>query len=268
MKMKNIIFIEGVSGVGKSTTVNKLGEELRQLGFSVDCFVEGDPHSPLDICWAAYLTIPEYEKILNDYPQFAESLLENIIYRDDYILLRYQVERTPLYSPELHSELHKREFCYNPTNTAPISKFTEVFTKLWERFAQNANAKNDYAIFDASLVGHMTNDLIRCYNATESELVEHMEMLLKIIRHMNPIIFYLSSDNVTERLIEARHSRGQPPPDDGRIEFWNKRKAMDLSVLPKLSIKYEVLNITNDRWDSAISYIVSQITNREKGSVK
>lgn len=217
--MKNIIFIEGVSGVGKSTTVYNLGKELRRLGYSVNCHVERDPYSPLDLCGAAYLTMPEYEKLLVENPTFANELSRNIIYKDDYVLLRYQFERTPLYSPELHGELHKREFCYNPTNTSPISKFTEVFTNLWKQFANSEDTKNDFAIFDASLVGHITNDLTRNYNATKDELVDHMETLLQIIRLINPIVFYLSSNNVVERLIKARSSRRETPPDDGRIEF-------------------------------------------------
>ncbi|ABX42438.1 P-loop NTPase family protein [Lachnoclostridium phytofermentans] len=259
--MKNIIFIEGVSGVGKSTTVHKLSDKLRSLGYSVKSHVEGDPTSPLDLCWAAYFTIPEYENLLIVYPTFAEELSKNIIYRDDYILLRYQVECTPLYSSELHAKLHKHEFCYNPVNTVPLSKFTEVFTNLWKEFAYNGVSENDYVIFDASLVGHITNDLIRNYNASEAELVEHIETLLHIIRSMNPIIFYLSSDNVCERLIKARDSRKQTPPDNGRIEFWEKRKQIDLSVLSQLSVQSQIIDITNEDWDSAISYIASQVTN-------
>lgn len=254
--MKNIIFIEGVSGVGKSTTVKKLSEKLQCLGYSVKYHIEGDPHSPLDLCWAAYLTIPQYEKLLLLYPK----LSDNIIYKNtDYILIRYQIERTPLYSAELHDELHKMEFCYNPNNTFPISKFTGVFTNLWELFAQNYDTKYDYYIFDASFVSHMTNDLIRNYNADKMELTEHLEKLIDIIRTMNPLVFYLLSDDVTERLIKARRCRNQSPPDDNRIEFWKKRKEIDLSVIPKLSVKSKFVDITNEDWDSAVSNIISQI---------
>ena len=84
--MKNIIFIEGVTGVGKSTTVNKLGDELRNRGYTVRCHNEGDPDNPLHLCWAAYLEIREYEHLLLKYPLFVKELSENIIYRGEYIL--------------------------------------------------------------------------------------------------------------------------------------------------------------------------------------
>lgn len=78
--MKNIIFIEGVSGVGKSTTVHTLSEKLRNLGYSVRCHIEGDADSPLDLCWAVYLTLPEYESLLISYPIFTDEFSKNIIF--------------------------------------------------------------------------------------------------------------------------------------------------------------------------------------------
>ena len=257
--MKNIIFIEGVSGVGKSTTVNKLGDALRNLGYTVKCHNEGDPDNPLHLCWAAYLEIREYEHLLLKYPLFVKELSENIIYRGEYILLRYQVRKTPLYVKEHIDELHKREFCISDNAVVPLSKFTEVFANLWRRYADSDDTDIDYAVFDASLVSHMTNDLLRNYNASENELIEHLDILLRIINHLNPAVFYLSSENVRERLEKARHTRGQPPLDEEKVKFWEKRKQMDLSVLPKLSVKSKIIDIINDNWDSVVSDIISQI---------
>lgn len=258
--MKNIIFIEGVSGVGKSTTVHKLSEKLRSLGYSTISHVEGDSDSPLDLCWVSYLDRLEYENLLMSYPMFSDELSKNVIYEGEYILLRYQIERTPLFSQELHEKLNKREFCYNPANNiVPLSKFTEVFVNLWKQFAQSDVIKYDYAVFDASLVAHMTNDLIRNHNASKSELVNHIEKLLKAIHNLNPVIFYLSSEDVRERLIKARQSRGQTYPDDERIKFWEKRKQMDLSVIPDISVKTHMIDIKNDNWNLVVSEIVEQL---------
>lgn len=258
--MKNIIFIEGVSGVGKSTTVNRLGERLHSLGFSVKCHIEGDPDSPLDLCWAAYLTKSEFADLLAKYPVFAGEFHKNVIYQGEYVLLRYQVGQTELYSQELHTELHKKEFCYNPGNIAPLSKFTEVFLNLWSRYAQCEEIKCDYALFDASLVSHMTNDLARNYNASIDEMVNHLEALIQSVRSINPIVIYLSSQDVRARLIKARKSRGQSSPDHEQIEFWEKRKQMDMLVLPKLSVESHVMDISNDNWNSVIAEIISRVT--------
>ena len=259
-KMKNIIFIEGVSGVGKSTAVHKLSEKLRSLGYSAISHIEGDSDSPLDLCWVAYLSRLEYENLLMSYPMLSDTLLKNVIYEGEYILLRYQIEQTLLYPQELHEKLHKHEFCYNPVNNiVPLSKYTEVFINLWKQFAQSDVIKCDYAVFDASLVSHMTNDLIRNYNVSKSELVNHIEKLLQTIHNLNPIVFYLSTEDVRERLIKARQSRGQAYPDYERIKFWEKRKQMDLSVIPELSVKSHMIDIKNDNWDLVIFKITLQL---------
>lgn len=75
--MRNIIFIEGVSGVGKLNTVSALSDKLRNLGYSVSYHIEGDPESPLDLCWVAYLTKAEYEKLLKLYPSSADEITKN-----------------------------------------------------------------------------------------------------------------------------------------------------------------------------------------------
>ncbi len=258
--MKNIVFIEGVSGVGKSTIVSILGEKLRELGYAVSCYFEGGPDSPLDLCWTAYLTKQKYENLMTLYPCLASDFSSNIIFQGEYILLRYQIGRRKLYSPDLHNILQKNEFCYNPTNIMPLSKFTEVFSCLWKRFLESNEIVKDYVIFDASLVSHMTNDLVRNYNATEIEIARHLEILLNIIKPLNPIVFYLSSQDVAKRLAKARESRGQTPPTDEQINFWEKRKQLDSSVLSRLLVETHIKDISNDNWDSIIDEIVSHIT--------
>ncbi len=267
-KMKNIIFIEGVSGVGKTTAVYVLNEQLSRLGYKVGYHIEGDAYSPLDLCWTAYLTKSEYENLLEHYSEYADEMSRNIVYQGEYYLVRYKIGLTGLYSDELNNELHKHEFCYNPTNVAPLSKFTEVFTNLWQCFADSDLTGYDYMIFDASLVSHMTSDLLRNYNASESEMLIHLQSLLKIIYPLNPIVFYLSSDNVRERLINARISRNQSVLTDEKIAFWEKRKQMDLSILPKLDVETHMMDISNDSWNTAINEIVKTVISLNDNSMQ
>lgn len=258
--MTNAVFVEGVSGIGKSTTVRKLRDALRSCGYRAECFAEGDPNHPLDLCWVAYLDVPDYEKLLEAYPSFSDALQKNVVYRGDYVLLRYQIGQTPLFSGELDGGLRGREFCYNPVNAfVPLKRFTEIFVRMWDHFARCEGARCDYAIFDASLVTHMTNDLIRNYGASDDELVGHLEELLRAIRGLNPVIFYLSSDDVRRRLIRARKSRGQTHPDGAKIAYWEGRKRKDLSILPRLSAKSRIIRIENDDWDSVLPAILSEI---------
>lgn len=122
--------------------------------------------------------------------------------------------------------------------------------------------KNDYAIFDASFLSHMTNDLVRNYNASEGEILNHLKELLQTARQLNPIVFYLSSKDVGNRLVIAGQSRGQSPPSDEQIAFWNERKQKDINVLSKLSVESHIKNISENNWDSVIDEIVVDIENK------
>lgn len=247
-----MIFIEGVSGVGKSTAVRTLAERLREAGFRVAEHYEGDADSPLDLCWVAYLTPEEYAAVLARFPAEREILKTHTRCAGSYCLVRYRVDRVPLYSEKLDRDMHSREFCFREGNDLPLSVFTEVFSGLWRRYLRNCPAELDYDIYDASLVSHMTNDLMRGYHATPEELTAHLSALLEIVGEMHPVIFYLYTDDVSKRVKSARVSRNQPPLTAEKLQFWVDRMAMDLRVLPNLRADIRYIDISRGDWTQAL----------------
>ena len=119
--------------------------------------------------------------------------------------------------------------------------------------------KNDFAVFDASLVSHMTNDMMRNYNASPKEIIGHLQSLLRAVDKLNPIVFYLYSGDVRSRLIDARQNRKQAPLTNEQIAFWEKRKQLDLAVLPMLSVESIFLDISDNKWDSAVTEILTKL---------
>jgi len=196
--MTNIIFIEGVSGVGKTTTTTLLYEQCRNKGYNVSCYLEGAPDNPLDPFNGTYPPI------------------------------------------------------------MPLSLFSKMYMLCWQDFARN-QLKNDFMlILDGTLFHHQINDLIREYDAPDETIANHITALLHVIQHFNPIIFYLSSNDVGQRLQQARKSRGQSVPTKDKIAFWENRKRVDLYALAALSFESYVLNIDND-WDTAIETMIMQL---------
>lgn len=258
--MKNLIFIEGVSGVGKSTTAAKLCGALHDRGYTASCHLEGDPDNPLELCWFAYLTKPEFEWLKEAYPAFVVRMVKNSIADDDYTLVQYRTKITRYYSPEIYEYLKEREVCYKPSVPVPFTKFTEVFQNRWRRFCENDFTKRDYTIFDGALLHHQINDLIRNYAASDDEITEHLTVLFQTIVPLNPIIIYLSAENVGDCLIKANKSRGQAIATDKQIKFWENRKRIDLAVIEKLAIESHIIDISKGNWETAIDAILAVAT--------
>jgi hypothetical protein len=258
--MSNLIFVEGISGVGKSTISNVLCERLRSFGYSAYCILEGDSDSPLDLFYVSYLTGGEYRELLRSYPAWSDELQKKSLVEPDYALVRYQDTKRKYYSPELYGYLKEHELCYNTENPVPLSKFSEVFVNLWRLFAEKDIIKQDNLIFDGSLLHHQVNDLIRNYNATEDQIAAYLSVLIRTIESLNPMVFYLSTQDVCSQLTKARQSRGQTPPAYEQIVFWQKRKQMDLSLLERLPVKSRIIDISDGNWDSALENIFSSIT--------
>ncbi|MEA4823868.1 MAG: hypothetical protein VB111_07140 [Clostridiaceae bacterium] len=256
----NLIFVEGVSGVGKSTTTTALCKKLRDMGYSTACYLEGDINSPVDSFWSACLTKAEYDHIRLTYRDFAYEISDNGINGDNYILVRYQDLKRKYYSPELYEYLKEREFCYNPARPLPLVNYMEVFSDIWRRFAKSVQTTRDIVILDGSFLHHQINDLIRNYNATEDDIVRHLAELLRSVRSLNPVVFYLSSQEVGDRLRKAQDSRGKSEPTKKEITFWEKRKDMDLRVLNELSVESHIVDVTCNNWDTVLDTIIWRVT--------
>jgi len=195
--MNKVIFIEGVSGVGKTTTTTLLSAKLQNMGYKVDCYLEGDSNNPLDPFDGTY-------------------------------------------PPKI-----------------PIADFFETYKQCWQTFMGN-DLDRDFVLLDGTLLHHQINDLIREYSASDIAIVEYLSDLLTIIQPLNPILFYFSSYNASERLIQARIIRKQSTPTVDYIAFWENRKRVDLLALERLPIKSHIINVDNG-WDSIPQVIAEHI---------
>jgi hypothetical protein len=178
----HLLFIEGVSGVGKTTMTKSLSYKLREAGFSADCYLEFDI-KPIDFYCVAYFKQDEYLDLLAKYSQFAEDITSNTISVADVRLVRYYIGENALFSAPLIDLLHEREFCWQPQNPVPFSEYTRVNRLVWEHFAKANDGKTDYLLFDGSLFHHPINDMIRNYAASHKQCSEQINSLLKPLKN-------------------------------------------------------------------------------------
>jgi len=257
--MKKIVFIEGISGVGKSTVTQKLCNKLREMGFSTDCFLEFDCENPIDFYSTAYFTEDEYKSLLEMHSESLDMLQHNTIVVKGIRLIRYYNKTVPLFSESLLSILREHEFCWKPTNLVAFFEYSRVYKLIWEQFSRNTVDRPDYLLFDGSLLHHPLNDMMRNYHITSDQAAIHINSLIKTVEAFSAQMIYLSVDNIAKRLQKARISRDELPPSEEQIQFWEKRKQMDMSVMQKLMVPYDIFDVSNENWDCLINMMVRHI---------
>lgn len=257
--MKKLVFVEGVSGVGKSTTAVKLHNVLNDLGFRAVCHLEGEADNPVDFFNSAYLTKTEFSQLLQDYPSDTYALINNSVQEAQYVLVHYGDRNTTYFVPPLLDVLKTHEGFYKPVKPITNEQYTQVFADCWRRFARQSQDNADYAIFDGSFLYHRANDLIQNYNATDEMIAAHLKSLLSAMVPYNPLLFYLSSKDVGVRLIRARESRGQAAATDAQFDFEVERKSRQMKVLKLLPIQARIIDIS-DGWENMIDDMIKNIT--------
>ena len=93
--LSKLIFIEGVSGVGKTTTTTLLSDKLQSMGYKVKNHLEGAKNNSLDPFGGAYppaMSITTFcETYLQRWQNFMESKYENDFMVVDGTLLHHQI---------------------------------------------------------------------------------------------------------------------------------------------------------------------------------
>lgn len=257
--MTRILFIEGVSGVGKSTLVSKLTERLRGQGYSVRSWVEFDFTNPIDFYCTAYLSSDEYEDLCNRFPASVEALRQYTVAADDIKLVRYYNEDTPLFDQPLLSELWDREFCYEPKNPVPLSEYTRVYQAVWRQYFSALGQETHFLIFDGSLLHHPINDMMRNYHADKEKILFHIRQLLGALGNRKHQIYYLRTDDIAAQLARAHADRGQNPPSAEYVDFWRQRYENDQFVLRSVDEDFQIFDVSRNGWNEALEMIISDL---------
>lgn len=256
--MPEIIFIEGVSGVGKSTMCAYIKKRLENYYYRVRAYPEFDFTNPIDFYCTAYLRPDEYGYILKEYPDQKDAVLRYTHPAGDARLVRYYDEDTPLFDGELLSYLSEREFCYDPKNPVPLEAYSLAYRNVWTRFEETLPDQYDFLIFDGSLIHHPVNDMIRNYDVSQEQAKHHVKMLLDILKNRRTYLFYMETDDLPAYLERAHKERGQKKPTEEEIAFWKKRYEYDLAVLSELDTEKHVLKVSDCNWDKAEEKILSE----------
>ena len=85
--MNHLIFVEGVSGVGKTTTTVLLCDKLKNMGYKAVCYLEGDNNNPLDPFNGKYPPPMPLLEFYETYLQCWRNYVKNEIDTDTTLIL-------------------------------------------------------------------------------------------------------------------------------------------------------------------------------------
>lgn len=250
--MQSVVFVEGVSGAGKTSCLLELQRRLLQRSLAVKAYTEGDPASPLDLCWVAYVTQEEARRLTRSIRGAKEEMEQNLLLSEgDALLVRYRNREGPSCSMQLYEALRALELNYKPKRLVAPETFKRVFEELWKRFDQGEE-REELLLFDGSLLSHTANDMLRNYGASAEEIAGQVLRLAGALEGKRILVLYLDPVEMKKRLQEARQSRGQSPAGPGELAFWMARRKVDLAVLQQLAVHKVILAVDGRDWDGVL----------------
>jgi hypothetical protein len=250
-----LIMFEGIPGSGKSTIAKRVYEYLCGKGMRVSLYSEGSDN-PLDLTWHSYMTNNDFDRLISEFPEHRDIIRRNTICEDRYVLIPYKRFGCMLEYNEIFEILKSNEICYTSKPVVSIEAFTEIFRMRWKQYAQRNASTDEIAVFESVLFQHQIHDLLRLYNPTREAIIHHLNILIKEITALNPVILYLTQSNVRETLLRKWKERGKEGSDN-EIHFWEHRKQIEFDAMSKLPAKIYVIDNSDYDWDKVYDIVVN-----------
>lgn len=261
MKKNRLIFFEGIPGSGKTTTSKLLHKYFIENGIASKAYEEGCEH-PIDLTHYAYLKLNEYDNVLTEFIEQFDWMKRNVIIEEDYVLVPYKKTEPQPKNDDLILYLSSKEFCYSKNPVTSFNEFKNVFYKRFENYVFKVKNKREVTIFESVLLQHQIHDINRLYpELADDEIINYIKNIVNIIKPLNPILFYISQNSVEESLkITAERRLNSKWVAQEKIEYYKKRKDLELKIISNLPIKSYVLDNTHYNWDEMFSKILSVIS--------
>ncbi len=215
--INKLILVEGIPGVGKTTTARKIKDKLVAEGKEVILYEEGVSH-PADMAWNSYLKEEEYDRFLSKCMEMWEDSKKNISKKelinrieeqvrreDDYIILAY----TRINFPEdsywnLIDEVASKEVC---DGRISLNEFKDIHLRRWRRFANRVLTDDYIYIFECAFLQNHIFELLGVYEKSYEEIYIYLSDLIDTVKPLNPCIVYLEPNDVEDIINKAADER-------------------------------------------------------------
>ena len=199
--MRNI-FVEGIQGSGKSTLLSKINKGYPELKI----IKEGD-YSLVDLAWQTYMDKPDYQKLVDKYPDLKDEILKNTFIEDEKYIITYTKIRTSNWT--FYQDAERFEI-YNKRKS-----FDEMKNIILKRYRNFFLGENESYLFECSFLQNIVEDLILFHCLSDDEIVSFYRELYSLVNDKF-LLIYIASDDLEANLNVIRHER----VDDKENEAW------------------------------------------------
>jgi len=265
---RQLILVEGIPGVGKTTTAQNIKKYLDKKGVESKLFIEGNFDHPADYESVACLTEKEYNDLLDNYP-INKELISNYIYtKNENYFIRYgEIKANRHYKN--NNAFFKEVMAYDIYNLA-LEKYSSLIRAKWESFIKEAEDEECIYIFECCFLQNPLTTLMAHHNMREEYIKNHIQAVEKIIAPLKPIVVFLEPTDLKDNfdLIKEERSKewldfvidyvtGQSYGKDhslkgyvGLLAFYTHLKEISLKCLKELSFEKIILESSKKQWVS------------------
>jgi len=267
MKTKLILF-EGIPGSGKSTLARKSTLFLQKEKGETFLYAEGCLH-PANLDGYAAIPVNELGALISKFPQYADKIRSHMIPAGEHLLIQLQKD----YRAESVIMQHLQPNAVWWNAGFDFALFMRYQQERWAGFAKRYSESNVTSVFECAFLQDHVTALMLFYEKSGKDIIGYFKSLEEGMLALNPFLFYLQQSDVSEtirRITEQRikESGGRPWGErvaemvstspygithgltgySGMVEFFKRRKEMDLLVLRSLKIKHVLINNDNYEW--------------------
>lgn len=215
MKTK-LIMVEGIPGSGKSTIAQKIADHFANRGVPVSLFNEGHAH-PADLAWNACVPLGSLDGLLTKYHDIESEIRRNMTLEGEYAVIAYAQVKTS--DRGFYNDLAEYEI-YDAR--VPSELFNDLLYSRWGSFGKQASKKDVLNIFECAFLQNNVGELMNFRLSGREAIEKHLNVLLKGVETLSPVLIYLSQPQVSETLDRVIKERVSPNGNwiDSMIEYF------------------------------------------------
>ncbi|MBU3131410.1 hypothetical protein KPL40_03005 [Clostridium gasigenes] len=272
-----LIIIEGLPGVGKSTTAENVYDILKDKGINTEIYSEGNYNHPADFDGVAYLNSEDFNMLKQVHSKSKDLLNKiKIKYHNGYLIpYRKAIEEQQMsFGYELFNDITK-----NDIYELPMELHTELILSRWNEFVNNCINEDKVVIFECCFIQNpVTVSMIR-NNSLKEVTMSYINSLAEKIVPLEPILIYVEQEDIKVSFNRAVSERPKEWIDgfinyytnqgyglsnnlnglDGVMQVFEARSKLEREIYDSLKlVKYKIdnskfnLNLLRERINSII----------------